>query len=343
MAAVTPNDSGCATCGKAAGTFMCRGCSKDFCMRHANEHRQELAKQMEEDIIPLHDQLRQILDEQTKKPSHHHPLNKQIDEWEQASIEKIHQAAHDAREQLLNIISKRTDKLREVLEHLTQQLKKARDDDHFFETDLKEWMKKLDTLKKDLILPQTINIEYDNNKTSFISKILIGETANTSNECFEQSFGNIQITNNGTVITHNQSSRYAFARGRHEYSSGEHRLRFVIENLSIYKWVFLGVVSKSAPTQTTPSIGKTCYGFSGQNNVWRDGNKTNGLNGYKSNFETNDTIELLINCDQRKIHLINERTRSTHILDVDIVNCPFPWKLSVGFVYSPGERIRILS
>jgi CRISPR/Cas system CSM-associated protein Csm2 small subunit len=189
---------------------------------------------MNENITPIHDQLRQALDEQTKKPSRH-PLMKQIDEWEQASIEKVHLAANDARKQLSNVISKHATEMEETLELLAQQLKKARDDDHFFETDLKEWMNQLDVLEKDLATPQTINIRYDNNTTSFISKILIEKTRDTSDDCFEQSVGYIQITNNSKVITHNQRNMYASVCGRREYSSGEHRLRFVIENLSSWK------------------------------------------------------------------------------------------------------------
>jgi hypothetical protein len=267
---------------------------------------------------------------------------KGIDEWEQASVEKVHQAANDARKQLLDLVNKNTNEMKKSLEHITQQLKTAREDDHFFENDLKEWIKKLDALKKDLITPQTINIQYDTSTTSFISKILIGQTAGISDECFEQALGNIQITNNGTVVIHNQSGSYASVRGKCEYSTGEHRLRFIIENLSPNKWIFLGVVSKSAPTSNTSAIIKGTYGFSGQNSVWCDGSNTSGLKGYKSDFEINDTIELFINCDQRKIRLVNERARKTDHLDVDITKCPFPWKLCVGFYYVPGERIRIL-
>jgi hypothetical protein len=109
------------------------------------------------------------------------------------------------------------------------------------------------------------------------------------------------------------------------------------------KWIFLGILSKSAPAPKSPSIGKTSYGFSGGNNVWFDGHFMKRYNGYASDFETNDGIQLLINCDQKKICLTNVRTRSMHILDVDIVKCPFPWKLTIGFYNSPGERIRILS
>ncbi len=90
---------------------------------------------------------------------------------------------------------------------------------------------------------------------------------NTSDQCFEQALGNIQITNNGTIVTHNQTDIYASVRRQREYSSGEYRLRFVIDNLSASKWIFFGIVSKSAPTSPTSSIGKTGYGFEGANNV----------------------------------------------------------------------------
>jgi hypothetical protein len=342
MATSTAKDARCATCGKAASTFTCRGCSKDFCLRHTNEHRQELTKHMDEDIIPFHNQLRQNLDDQIAKPDHH-LLMKQIAQWEQGSIEKIHQAADDARKQLLNLISKHTNQMMETLKHVAEQLKNARGDDHFFETDLKEWMIKLEKLEKDMITPQTIKIQYDTNTNSFISKILINETTDTLEEFFEPYLGNILITNDRTVIIHNHTNRYASVSGHREYSSGEHRLRFKIENLSARKWIFLGIKSKNAPAQTSLSGGKTGYGFSGADNVWRDGSFTTGLDGYRSDFEINDIIELIINCDQQKIRLVNERTRRIHVLEVNIDKCPFPWKLMVGLFYSSGERIRILS
>jgi hypothetical protein len=335
----TKIEARCATCGKAAATCMCLGCSMNFCLRHLNEHRAELAKQMDEDIFAFHDQIRQNFDEQTKE-SDHHPLMKRIDDWEQAAHEKIHQTANDARQQLLNAINKYNNNIKVRLENITQELKTARDGDNFFETDLKEWLNQLDALRKDSIAPQTITVHCDNSPTSFISRILIGETAD---DYFEPYLGNIRITNNGKVITHNQINEYASARGRREYLCGEHCFRFVIENLSKEKWIFLGILSKSAPASKSPAIGTTSYGFSGGNNVWFNGRFIKDYNAYKSDFETNDTVELLINCDQRKISLTNVRTQIAHTLDVDIVKCPFPWKLTIGFYNSPGERIRILS
>jgi len=98
------------------------------------------------------------------------------------------------------------------MSHTTAK-KIARDNNHSFETDLNESMKKLNTLKKDFVISQPINIRYDNNTASFISKILIDQTGDTSDKCFEQSLENIQITNNRAVITHNKTNKYTSVRG----------------------------------------------------------------------------------------------------------------------------------
>ena len=59
---------------------MCRGCGKDFCMRHANEHRQELCKQIDE-LIFDHDQFRQKLTEQSAQPQYYSHIKQKIDQW----------------------------------------------------------------------------------------------------------------------------------------------------------------------------------------------------------------------------------------------------------------------
>jgi hypothetical protein len=296
-----------------------------------------LSIQMDEDVVPLHDQLQENLLEQTKK-SIDHPLMKQIDKWENDSIEKIHQTANKAREDLLFIIEKHTNKIKQDFVDLTKELKTARNNDQFFENNLKEWIQKLNHLSTHLETLPEINFQYLNNNPSFISNILINELLN---ERFQQTIGNINITDHGFEIIHNQTNTYASVCGLKDYSQGEHHLHFQIEYLTS-NWVFFGIRSKDAPLPDYPSIGKTAYGWSGSNNVWRDGNRTNKLDNYISDFNINDQINLIINCDQRRINLTNQRTNITYLLNVDINDCPLPWKLSVGLFHSPGERIRLI-
>ena len=57
-------------------------------------------------------------------------------EESQESINKIHQIAENTRQQLLNFVNKHTNIITDNLKNLAQQLKKARDDDDYIETDL---------------------------------------------------------------------------------------------------------------------------------------------------------------------------------------------------------------
>ncbi len=77
----TPNrqKTSCATCGKTAGTFICRGCSKSYCLQHTNEHRNNLDEQMNE-IIANHDRLKQHTSDKKIERSHQ-ILSEQIDQW----------------------------------------------------------------------------------------------------------------------------------------------------------------------------------------------------------------------------------------------------------------------
>ncbi|CAF0779299.1 unnamed protein product [Rotaria sordida] len=95
MTSSTTQKTLCVTCGKISGCFTCRECQKDFCKLHVAEHQQELSKQLD-DLTLDHDQFRHSLTEHTQQQSQHHSYIKQIDEWEQESINKIHYVATDA-------------------------------------------------------------------------------------------------------------------------------------------------------------------------------------------------------------------------------------------------------
>jgi hypothetical protein len=86
----------CVTCGKGVGLFKCEGYAQTFCTKHAVEHRQTLHHQLEE-IISEHDTLRQTTTE--NKDQKHFSIG-DIDEWEQKSIQKIQQIAHETHQKI---------------------------------------------------------------------------------------------------------------------------------------------------------------------------------------------------------------------------------------------------
>jgi hypothetical protein len=219
MATSTSQKSPCTTCGKVSGLFTCQGCQKDFCTRHVSEHRQELGKQMDELILD-HDRFRQNLIEQTTSPQLQ-PMMKQIDQWEEESIDKIHRIANDVRKQLQNKLNEHTAKLTEKLTNIADELRTASEDDDFLETDLKQWMEKLNRLRKDLSNPPNIEIQQENNTViHFIPKII--ETI-PSKETFERSVGNIQIRDDGQAIVRAKRNNYPTVRFSGEYSANERK------------------------------------------------------------------------------------------------------------------------
>jgi hypothetical protein len=111
-------------------------------MIHANEHRQLLLNEMDENIIPLHDHLQENIFQQMQNLNDH-PLMEDIQIWENNSIQIIHQTANQLRKDLVSFIQKPIDQIKQKLEYLTEELKKARINDQFFENDLKEWINQL--------------------------------------------------------------------------------------------------------------------------------------------------------------------------------------------------------
>jgi len=331
MSTSTAQKQPCAICSKAAGMFTCQGCSKNLCARHVAEHRQELGTQIEE-ITLEHDRFRQTLNEQMQKLELH-PLMKQIADWEQQSIEKIHQSAHNARQQLHQTIGKQSTELTEKLNKIAVELRKAQEDDDFFETDLKQWIERLNELKNNLTQPANIKIQQNNDNTIVIVSL---------NELFGQSFNGIEIIDNGQAIIRRNSNGHLEARGRGEYSSGQHRFRFQIEVYNSSKWIFIGIISKDTSMQSNSYGSSSSYGWAGGSQVYLGGVQQGGYKNFKDDIEQNDIMELFCDCDKRIIRLTNERTKSVHELPIDINKCPFPWQIHVNLHYQ-NDCVRILA
>ncbi|CAF0901527.1 unnamed protein product [Rotaria sordida] len=340
MASTTRKKRPCSKCDKAAGIFTCSGCQKDFCYRHVAEHRQELNKQMDE-LTTDHDQFQQIIAEQESQPNCH-PLIQKINKWEQESINKVHQAAEDARKQLLTILATHRSKVTNDLTHLIEELSKARNEDDYVETDLKEWMERLNKLQKDLNAAQTIDFDTDNSSSSLISKIYIHGILT---DFFSRTIGDIQIIEDGRVIVHGQTNRNAAACGRDEYSWGQHRLRFKLEQLRRNGNFSCGILSKTAQLESLLyiSTNNNIYSYDYNSDEAYTIRNENGLlyfTGLNYGYLQNDIVELLIDCDQKMICLTNQRTHLKQELHVNLNKCPFPWQFFVTLSYA-NSRISI--
>ncbi|CAF1581907.1 unnamed protein product [Rotaria magnacalcarata] len=334
MASVKVNRSLCSICGKVPSLSFCVGCERVFCTDHVEQHRLDLSSLLDR-IVLEHDQCKQKIIQYTEE-SKSHPLMKQIDEWEKQSIEKIQQVAVDARKQVLRTFGLFASDAITTMKNLTEELTRAQNNDNFFEKDLRQWMDTLTKVKKELDKPPTISIRKGGSDVPFISKIIINVS-----DIFDKSAGRISIKDEGKLIVNIGSNGYGTVRSKGEYSIGKHRFRFKIEHTSTHKWNLIGIVSKTTPLQATAYNTLTSFGWIANNFVCLNGKLFANHNGYKSDVDKNDIIELLIDCNQQTIRLTNERTHNTHELTVDIALCPFPWQIQLSLYYSK-DRIRLL-
>ncbi|CAF4780987.1 unnamed protein product [Rotaria sp. Silwood1] len=88
----------CIKCKKTKRIVTCKGCSKDFCADHLNEHHNELSEQLGKTEDQFNEFKIQI--EGQKAELQQHELMKQIDQWEHESIEKIRQVANEKGDRL---------------------------------------------------------------------------------------------------------------------------------------------------------------------------------------------------------------------------------------------------
>jgi hypothetical protein len=82
-ASVESNKVLCVVCNKVKGIYICVGCSRVFCPKHSNDHRNELNKQLEE-VTVTHDLIQHTLNHQMEN-SQQHPFIEKINQWEKES------------------------------------------------------------------------------------------------------------------------------------------------------------------------------------------------------------------------------------------------------------------
>lgn len=173
----------CILCKKDKSTLRCGGCLQEYCFNHSLDHRQDLNKQLDE-VEKARHLFRQILIQQTIDPEKH-LLIQQINDWERESILKIRQTADEARQTLLKYTSSYVKEIEANLNKLTEQIRQSREDNDFYETDIRYWNDELKRLEKELTKPSNINLRQDN--TVLVNKISVGITESKYMSYFNKS------------------------------------------------------------------------------------------------------------------------------------------------------------
>ena len=161
----------CVTCGKEKALMKCGGCSQDFCFNHMTDHRQELNERLDE-VEVNRDLFRQTLTEQTTDPQKH-ALIQEINDWERDQIKLIRETAEEARQTLVENTIGNITQIEIDLNKLNAELRQSREENDFYETDLRHWNEELTRLTKELVQPSNIHLRQDTKP--FISKISVDQ------------------------------------------------------------------------------------------------------------------------------------------------------------------------
>ena len=252
------------------------------------------------------------------------------------------------------------------LQNLNKQIKQARENEDFFETDLQTWIFLLKEFKQQMSTTSTtINIEEDQTKPLIYQIRMTSSTSDTKptkineyqrsdsapdapyasicNDRFEYFHGNAKIDKDGLLVTNGNDSFFGTeVRGQMEYSTGKHCLQFRIENNPSKVLIFIGIISKTAKMGGNLFVSSSVYGWGDYNDYFIAGERQKpDSDVFFSHTREKDVIELVLDCSRRKLRYKNERQQKKQELYIDINKCPFPWQLYIS-LGGQGDQISLL-
>jgi hypothetical protein len=242
------------------------------------------------------------------------------------------------------------------VDKLTERLKKARQDQMLSEEELQDWISLSERVKQQLITRSPAVGITENPIQSTRSPFHVfpsvkhrsnsARTDTNISVCtdrFEYCHGNAKIEDNGCLITNGSDSFFGTEiRGRLEYSSGSHLLRFQIENNPSKIWIFIGIVAKITDMGANLFTQSSVYGWGDYNDYFLAGERQKDDSDVFSIYtQEKDIIELTVNCSTRTITYENKDRQKRQKLHIDTTKCPFPWQLYIS-LGGRDDQIRLL-
>ncbi len=139
----------CSVCPKGAGTCFCPGCKVYFCDKDFRNHRGMLVNGLDELTVERNELHEKINKASADKQSGSSLLSR-IDKWQQDTIEKVKQAAQQARQQALEIINFKREEIMRQFQTLSQELEQLRETEGVLEQDLTRLKGQIGLINEDL-------------------------------------------------------------------------------------------------------------------------------------------------------------------------------------------------
>ncbi|CAF3164431.1 unnamed protein product [Rotaria socialis] len=169
---------------------------------------------------------------------------------------------------------------------------------------------------------------------------------------FHEKSRSIRVHENNRLCEKKNYETYGYVKGNQSYSDGIHHIRMKFEkiessnsnNCEWSPWIFIGLCSatdRSAYGDVRYHKLRSACGWSTNGDIW--------INGMGKRIQwsgipiQNDILQLTIDCNQKLLTLVNERTheKAKHI-QIDFQDkTMFPWCFYLVFA-NHGYRVRLL-
>ncbi|CAF1225637.1 unnamed protein product [Adineta steineri] len=136
-----------------SGQVVCEGCSRKHCAQHHCSHRQELEAKLDE----LLRNNETVLD-QAQAANPKDSALQQIDEYEAQMIAKIRETADNARQKVRRIIEDGKNDVKKELQEIRNGMLEKKQNDDYFENDLKAIENKMNDVQKNAARQQQIKV-----------------------------------------------------------------------------------------------------------------------------------------------------------------------------------------
>ncbi|CAF3014331.1 unnamed protein product, partial [Rotaria sp. Silwood2] len=147
----TENESNlCSICNKSSAKSFCIGCKKYFCRKDFKEHERQLSIEFDNEIVRSHDELLEEI--QKLEKSNYLSLNlfDQIEQWKNATINKVKKAAEKVQHELTELIEKQRITIIKQLEPIAKEIRSLREEENIVENDIDRLRQKINEIQQKL-------------------------------------------------------------------------------------------------------------------------------------------------------------------------------------------------
>jgi hypothetical protein len=160
MSAEMATSKRCSSCKKELGPMHCTGCDAYFCAKDFRKHREGLFTKMD-GVVEERNKLQDEINKTAQRNDQRSPLITKINEWQEATIEKVKHVAAQARQQVVQLLSSKQVQITTEFQTFSQELAHLKETENFVEHDLTRLKLMIEQFHQDLkqsVQPTTIEL-----------------------------------------------------------------------------------------------------------------------------------------------------------------------------------------